>query len=431
MLNKFFWLSAALCLTIPSVALAQNSDGRKGEIVVNVNASRMSLAIAPVSATSSSPMAAEINQMLEHTLKLSGLFDLVPSGSFLPAVAGEKFDQTNFDMWYASGAQVLVKGKLTDSGASKKLELALFDVAGNKKIELSYREPAMAGNAYAPVVYAFVNAVIKYFTGSEGFFGQSFVAISRSGKGQPSRAVTMTTDGRDVSNVVKHSAIQMLPTWGPSGSVLLTSYKSGTPDLYQAQGGVLRIISAERGMNSGAAYCPSNGRIALTLSKDGNAEIYTVDSNGKNPQRLTNNSSIDTSPTWSPDCSRIAFVSDRGGNPQIYIMNADGSGVSRLTTVGNYNTNPSWGKNDVIAFSARDETHSLDIYTIRADGTDLMRITQQQGKNDKPTWSPDGHYLAFSSTRDGGSRIYISTADGKTQNAVTTSGWYENPVWGR
>ena len=112
-------------------------------------------------------------------------------------------------------------------------------------------------------------------------------------------------------------------------------------------------------------------------------------------------------------------------------MNADGSGVTRVTTVGNYNTNPDWSKNNVIAFSARDENHSLDIYTIKTDGSDLTRITQQQGKNDKPSWSPDGNYIAFSSTRDGGSRIYISTADGRSQVAATTSGWYENPVWGR
>ena len=98
--------------------------------------------------------------------------------------------------------------------------------------------------------------------------------------------------------------------------------------------------------------------------------------------------------------------------------------------LGKYNTSPAWGKSGYIAFSARDEQNSLDIFTIRPDGSDITRITQQQGKNDKPTWSPDGRYLAFTSTRDGGSRIYISTADGKSQNAVTTSGWYENPVWG-
>ncbi|MBS7381823.1 MAG: PD40 domain-containing protein, partial [Bradymonadales bacterium] len=117
-------------------------------------------------------------------------------------------------------------------------------------------------------------------------------------------------------------------------------------------------------------------------------------------------------------------------SPQSNILEATAQTTTRLTTVGKYNANPSWSKNDVIAFSARDESHNLDIYTIRADGSDLTRITQQQGKNDKPSWSPCGRYIAFSSTRDGSSRIYIATSDGKSQIAATTSGWYENPVWG-
>ncbi len=427
-MKNYIWLAAALLTLVPAVASAQTPAQQ--EVVVNVSSSRMALAIAPVTGLSGS-LSQSINDMLDHTLRLSGLFDVVPQGSFLPAVAGEGLDKTNYTMWFASGAQILVKGQLSRQGNGYQLKLALYDVSGNKQIDLSYDSPAMVGEDYAPVVYAFVNAVIKYFTGEDGFMGQPLIAVSRSGKGQPSRVVTMTTDGRNISNVVKHSAIQMLPSWGPNGGVLLTSYKSGTPDLYLSQNGVLRIISAEKGMNSGADYCAGNGRIALTLSKDGNAEIYTIDANGKNPVRLTNSSAIDTSPSWSPDCSKIAFVSDRGGNPQIYTMNADGSNVSRVTTIGKYNTNPDWGKNDVIAFSARDESNSLDIYTINVNGSDLTRITQQQGKNDKPSWSPDGRYIAFSSTRDGSSRIYISTADGKTQVAATTSGWYENPVWGR
>ena len=424
-MRKYCWPGIILlCFLMPGVAWAQTSV--QEQVVVNVSTNRASLAIQPVR-SGMGDQAAQVNAVLEHTLLLSGLFDLVPQGSFLPGLVGETLSGTDYDKWFSSGAQLLVKGELKATG----IELVLHDVTANKPIDLVYARPAVSGGDVVAQVYAFVNAVIKYFTGADGFMGQTLIAVSREGKGMPSRVVTMTTDGKNVSNVVKHSAIQMLPTWGPEGGVLLTSYRSGTPDLYLSQNGVLRILSAERGMNSGADYCAGNGRIALTLSKDGNAEIYTLDANGKNPVRLTQSSAIDTSPSWSPDCSKIAFVSDRGGNPQIYTMNADGSGVTRVTTIGNYNTNPDWGKNNVIAFSARDENHALDIYTIRPDGSDLMRLTQQQGKNDKPSWSPDANYIAFSSTRDGASRIYIATADGRSQVAATTSGWYENPVWGR
>ena len=60
------------------------------------------------------------------------------------------------------------------------------------------------------------------------------------------------------------------------------------------------------------------GNIAFYSNRDGLAEIYVMDAEGMNVQRLTDNSAADVSPSWSPDGSRIVFVSDRDGNYEIY-----------------------------------------------------------------------------------------------------------------
>lgn len=429
MQKKYLLFALIFSFFVPGIALGQTVDS--GEVLVNVSARRMALALAPVLSKSTPNVEVEknVDAILEHTLALSGLFELVPQASYLPGLAREGLSKTNYSQWFASGAQALVKAQHQIVGNSVVLEFALYDVAANKEIKLDYERPSVTIQSYPSAVYAFVNAVIAYITGEAGIFGQRILAVSRGSKGRPSSVVSMTTDGRELSRVLNNNSLQMLPAWGPSGGVLLTSYQSGNPDLYLVNGGKAQRISSEVGMNTGANYCAGNGRIVLTLSKDGNAEIYSMNSSGGDKRRLTNNTAIDTSPTWSPDCSKIAFVSDRGGNPQIYTMAADGSDVRRLTTIGKYNTNPAWGRGGKIAFSARDEYNGFDIFVIDASGLNLTRVTQDQGKNDKPTWSPDGRYIAFSSTRDGGSRIYIATEDGKSQMAVTTSAWYENPVW--
>ena len=62
-------------------------------------------------------------------------------------------------------------------------------------------------------------------------------------------------------------------------------------------------------------------KIVFTSERDGNQEIYVMDADGSNQQRLTNNLNNDFSSSFSPDGSLIIFVSDRDGNDEIYLMN--------------------------------------------------------------------------------------------------------------
>src|SRR5688572_19140347 len=60
------------------------------------------------------------------------------------------------------------------------------------------------------------------------------------------------------------------------------------------------------------------GLIAFEAGRDGNDEIYVMNADGSQPQRLTNNPANDQNPAWSPDGRRIVFHSNRDGNPELY-----------------------------------------------------------------------------------------------------------------
>ena len=93
--------------------------------------------------------------------------------------------------------------------------------------------------------------------------------------------------------------------------------------------------------------CRDDGqRIAFVSYRDGNNEIYLMDSDSTNRQNLTNHPASDQSPAWSPDGQRIAFVTDRDGDSELYVINADGTDLTRLNN-NSYQTysrdhSPSW-----------------------------------------------------------------------------------------
>ena len=64
-----------------------------------------------------------------------------------------------------------------------------------------------------------------------------------------------------------------------------------------------------------------------------NNEIYVMDPNGNNLQRLTNHPAYDGQPSWSPDGRKIVFVTGRGGggNMEVYVMNSNGDNKRTFT----------------------------------------------------------------------------------------------------
>ncbi|MEY2490841.1 MAG: hypothetical protein QOC70_2783 [Verrucomicrobiota bacterium] len=164
-----------------------------------------------------------------------------------------------------------------------------------------------------------------------------------------------------------------------------------------------------------------NGKIVFNASRDGNVEIYVMDSDGSNQTRLTNNPAFDTEAAWSPDGTKIAFSSDRDGNFEIYVMNADGSNVTRVTNNPASDGQPRWSPDGTKFVFYSDRDGNSNIYTMNVDGTNQTRLTSDPAADSDATWSPDGGKIAFSTNRDGNNEIYVMGADGSNQTNLTNN----------
>ena len=177
----------------------------------------------------------------------------------------------------------------------------------------------------------FMNDVIEHYTKTPGVFG-SRIAFVRTNRNPTvtKNVYSVEMNGESPSAVTNNRSLNVLPSIGPGGQVLFTSYAKRNPDLWISSGGAPSRISSQPGLNLGGVMSPDGSTIAFFFNDTATTEIYTIDTSGGIKARLTNNAAIDGSPTWNPGGNQIAFVSSRDGNAEIYRMNPDGGGQLRL-----------------------------------------------------------------------------------------------------
>ena len=217
-----------------------------------------------------------------------------------------------------------------------------------------------------------------------------------------------------------------------------------------ANGGNQQRLTNHPNFDTQPSWSPDGKRIVFVSDRDEhvidndpgglpNYEIYVMDANGGNQRNLTNNPNSDWVPSWSPDGKRIVFSSDRDGNRdgnrenyEIYVMDADGNNQQRLTDNDFFDTSPSWSPDGKrIAFSSRRDGHFIgefgltyEIYVMDADGGNEQRLTNNRKSDRSPSWSPDGKQIAFISDRKGDGvnyEIYVMDADGGNEQRLTNN----------
>ena len=177
----------------------------------------------------------------------------------------------------------------------------------------------------------------------------------------------------------------------------------------------------------------ASSTVAFCSDRDGDPEIYLMNPDGSNLQRVTDNTSNEHGIACSPDGRWIAFVSDRAGNPQIHVMEVETGRTRRLTDL-NWCDSPAWSPNgEWIAFAGRISPKSrLNIYLVDLTASQLRQLTRYSGDNENPVWSPDGRYLAFTTTRSGRREIYVMDADGSAPHRlIDVPGNSYTPSWSR
>ena len=364
------------------------------------------------------PQDGRLGDLLRKNAKISAGFDVIPRASMGQLARATDF---NAEQWSSLGADAVIMA----SKVGPQIKLKLYEISKGNKPVLAKGYPASDELAAAN---KFLNDVMAYYTQEAGPFGSRIAFVRTRRNPTVSKNIqTVEMNGEAPSGITSNRSLNILPSLNPGGGVLFTSYAKRNPDLWMSSGGTPTRISKYPGLNLGGTMSPDGSSIALSLSKDGNSEIYKIGRDGSVKARLTKHGAIDGSPSWSP-AGQIAFVSSRAGGPQVFRMSSSGAGATRVTKKGSYNQSPDWnqgkGRGQWIVYSGRDSSNRYDIFKVDVKSGKTVRLTQQAGRNLDPSWSPDGRFVAYSLNGN----IYVATEDGL--NNIQIAKGASTPDWG-
>ncbi|HEV8341647.1 MAG TPA: Tol-Pal system beta propeller repeat protein TolB [Candidatus Binatia bacterium] len=174
-----------------------------------------------------------------------------------------------------------------------------------------------------------------------------------------------------------------------------------------------------------------NTRIAYVSTSGGRfKEIYVSHLDGSERIQVTNNRTINLSPSWSPDGRSILYTSYKEGNPSLFLFDLFSGKDVKFSSRTGLNLGAKWsptGKQIAVTLERQGNT---DIYLLDSSGNVVRRLTEYAGIDVSPTWSPDGRSIAFVSDRSGGPQIYIMDVDsGKTRRLTFAGGYNTSPDW--
>ncbi len=377
------------------------------------------------------------NAVLWSDLEFSAFFEII-SKSFYPLKPLRLPKNVVFENWQVPtlDADFLIFGNLQVSVTTVVVEAYLYDIKTKKQV-IGKRYTVGDRLLVRRVAHEFADEVVfQLSAGTSRGVARTRISYT-SAKGGSKEICIMDHDGANNRTVTANGGLNKFPAWSADQTKLAFVTKLPSSNRWelwiQDLKGGRKVLDVSSSFVSSPAFSPDGQWIAFAARGAGqtDSDIYVSSVHGSASRNITNHPGTDISPSWSPTGLQISFISDRSGSPQLWSIDVDGSNLQRLVSEGGHCGSPDWSPDGrLITYSWQAPTQwKHDIYVIQVASRKIFQLTFGSASSENPHWSPDGRHIAFQSTRSGSKQLFIMNTDGKHLKQITAYGINESPAW--
>jgi len=218
-------------------------------------------------------------------------------------------------------------------------------------------------------------------------------------------------DGSGLQQLTTDPAADFDPAWSPDGTLIAYRNQSGddrTTEIWvmNADGSNPHGITDNDVADWGPSWMP-DGRVSWNSGVDVTRGFHLWVANADGSDQHSLGDVLIEYPAWSADGSKVAFMAQEpnasGSNPDynIWVMNADETDPQRLTDTPGVDGWPAWSPDGtMLVFSSTRDDDGMSLgplhhlYLMNADGSDQHLLIDAFGQFSD--WSPDGSAIVFS-----------------------------------